>query len=264
MFSPVDNARQEITQAGWVKHLDWETEVDSTNSLARRWLETEEHNSAVPALFVADRQSAGRGRSQNKWWSPDGCLMFTLVIDASQMRAEQKDWPQLALVAGVALARVAATNAPKAEVQLKWPNDLYLNGKKAAGMLIESGPGHHWLVGIGINVNVDFADAAKELQEKATSLHKFAGIGSSVTPASFLIELCSGLQVDLKAWRSGEDAWLDAWRQICLLTGKQVQVQQRHQLLVGLCQGIDAHGQLLLRTESGLETVNSGEILAWQ
>ncbi len=131
-------AIEHLEESGWLQHVQWFTEIDSTNSLARRMLAGRVLR--LPALLAADQQTAGRGRSARAWWSPSGCLMFSLVIGSDHMPADPLAWPQLSLVSGVAAAIAVEREVPDINVQLKWPNDLYVHGRKLAGILVEAVP----------------------------------------------------------------------------------------------------------------------------
>src|SRR5690606_33376107 len=160
---------------GWVQHAQWFEEIDSTNDAARRSLH-ETPSPALPSLFVAHRQNAGRGRGGHPWWSPDGCLMPTPVLPSSTLPVDPSLLSQLALVSGLAVARTAGHSLPEEAIQLKWPNDVYARGRKLAGILIESAalpqqqlPAERaaaWLIGIGLNVHIDWHAAPAEVAHR--------------------------------------------------------------------------------------------------
>ncbi len=261
---PQQTAIDEITRAGWIRELQWRDEVDSTNSVARR-----ASTSCTPTLIVADRQTAGRGRNDRSWWSPDGCLMLTLVVDQSQLPTEALQWSQLALVSGIAVAN-AASHFVNEEVQLKWPNDVYLRGRKLAGILIESAAGSaadnsstRWLIGIGLNVDMNWATAPAEIASKATCLSAVSGI--KIRREVVLVELAKELASCLEGWRNGHLDWGATWSERCLLSGCVVHVRMGPaNEFVGLCEGIDATGRLIVRNESSVQFFAAGEVLAWQ
>lgn len=295
----IERAQHELLDRGWVRHIDWQPEVDSTHEQAKRWLRSLKSPN-LPALFVADVQRAGRGRSGNQWWSPRGCLMMTLSIDGQAIPTEAERWSQLALICGVAVAETIEGWIPHVErrLQLKWPNDVYLAEKKCAGILIESGPGSTWLIGIGINVNVDFSEAPAAISDKATSIHRYLlepyGAGTATSrilpsgpgagsvwvrngdPASqipaghalstegLLVDLVERLRIWIQGWSSGELQWQAAWHQRCLLGGKLVRIRGAGGAeTAGLCEGVDADGRLLVRREQGVCRVHSGEVICW-
>lgn len=266
------SANDEILGRGWVRQIEWFNEIDSTHSAARRSLQ-ENPACELPCLLVAQQQTAGRGRSGRRWWSPDGCLMLTLVLPSQALPEDSNLWSQLALVTGLAVARTVTTSLPNKTVQLKWPNDVYAHGKKLAGILIESANVRRtqldtataacWLVGIGLNVNVDWSDAPREVASKATCLSSLASRPLEVHVV--LVELLDELERVLQSWRLGDASWLSQWRDRCLLTGKVIHVRQPpEQELIGVCEGLDASGRLIVRNEQGVQLLSAGEVLAWQ
>jgi BirA family biotin operon repressor/biotin-[acetyl-CoA-carboxylase] ligase len=146
--------------------------IDSTNAEAIRRAKTGGEEGEV---FIADRQTDGRGRMGRKWDSPEGkniYLSFLLKPKVPPSKA-----PLLTLVAGEAVFETLFPLLPdplKSRFRIKWPNDLYLQDKKVAGILTEAGSSGgeiDWVVvGIGINVNADPSDFSPEVRKIATSL----------------------------------------------------------------------------------------------
>ena len=209
-------ALDELREQGWLRHFEWLPEVDSTNNLAKQWYP--QNATETPALFVADQQTAGRGRSGNSWWSPSGCLMLTLAIPINELPDAPARHPQLALVTGVALAATVDllldnTNAVK--TQLKWPNDAYLDGRKLGGILIEALQSRSqttgFAIGIGINVQIDWNNAPVQLLEKADCLTSVAG--HEIDCETVLVELVQQIREQLAEWRAQPDDWLGKWRE---------------------------------------------------
>ncbi|MEM7560381.1 MAG: hypothetical protein AAF394_14770, partial [Planctomycetota bacterium] len=162
------------------------------------------------------------------------------------------------------LVHLAQEFLSECDPQLKWPNDLYLSDKKCAGILIESAANSSWLIGIGLNVAVDFAEAPSEIQDRATSFQSQAGLEELALP-TVLASLITHLHRTIDSWSSGQDAWQSTWQEHCLLTGKQVLVRPPGgEPIFGVCESIDASGCLLLRTLEGVIRITSGEILDWQ
>lgn len=260
-------ALNELRQAGWLQHIEWLPRVDSTNNLAKQWVA--ERSLESPVLFIADQQTAGRGRSGNEWWSPTGCLMMTLAIPPSEMPVDPRMHPQLAFIAGVALAATADTlleGLDASRIQLKWPNDVYFDGRKLAGILIETLQCRPrttgFAIGIGINTQIDWSKAPTLLRERAVCLSSASG--HAVECETVLLELVQKLREQLHEWREQPEVWMDVWRRRCLLTGCLVRVRiSASRELVGRCDGIDTEGHLLLRTENQLHTLTACEILDW-
>lgn len=266
------SANDEILSHGWVRHIEWFDEIDSTHNAARRSLQ-ETPVCELPCLLVAKQQTAGRGRGGRVWWSPDGCLMLTLVLPSQSLPEDSNLWSQLALITGLAVAQTVTASLPNKAVQLKWPNDVYAHGKKLAGILIESAsvrdaqggaaPVACWLIGIGLNVNVDWSDAPQEVASKATCLSSQASRPIDVHVV--LVELLDELERELLRWRLGDGAWLSQWHERCMLTGKVIHVRQTPEReLIGVCEGLDASGRLIVRNEQGVQFLSAGEVLAWQ
>ena len=264
---------EDLLSQGWLKSCQHFTEIDSTNSVARR-MGSEQSELQFPALLVADRQTQGRGRGGHVWWSPDGCLMLTLVITSEQLPADRSLWSQLALLTGVSAAAAVDTVCPELNVQLKWPNDLYLKGKKLGGILIESFSGERVLssertlfaIGIGINVAMDWQSAPNEVQSRATCLSQ--ATARTIKPEEVLHELVVQLASHINRWKGQPACWFDDWHQRCFLSGRVISVNTLRdsgkQILSGLCEGVAQDGQLLLRTENGvLHSFNAGEVVSW-
>lgn len=263
LVDPQQSAIDEITRAGWIREVQWCDVVDSTNNVARHAANVE-----TPTLIVANRQTAGRGRNARSWWSPNGCLMMTLVIDQTHLPEAVTQWSQLALVCGIAVAN-AASRFVNEVVQLKWPNDVYLRGRKLGGILIESamGPGPHagtrWLVGIGLNVDMDWTTAPPALAHSATCLSAVSG--NKISREVVLVELARELAGCIESWQQQKMPWPALWAERCMLSGRVVHLRSGpDQEFVGLCEGIDANGRLIVRNESSVQFFAAGEVLAWQ
>lgn len=267
-----------LREHSWLKYSHWQAETESTNSLARQ--HATRQPDLLPALFVAQRQTRGRGRGDHVWWSPEGCLMLTVAIPASLLPTDRNQWSKLALLTGVAAAEAIESVCPDLQVQLKWPNDLYLSGRKTGGILIESfAAADHsqvFLVGVGINIAVDWSVAPRELMDKATCL--FSRSGNPVSTSHVLFQLIETLADRLGRWLVDPVNWHQDWVKRCLLTGRAVtiglpnsvtghsaQVGAHANRVSGRCEGITEDGQLLLRTADGrLVAFNVGEVVAFE
>lgn len=210
-----------------------------------------------PFLVVAEVQSAGRGRRGHTWWSEIGGLTFSLVLDeqTSPAGVVGRYTLQVALAVRDALARLL----PQGVLQVKWPNDVILDGKKVAGILLETlaTRPRQIVVGIGINVNNSVTRAPAELATRLTTLSDHAGYLFHLDEVlrEVLQEL---LPIEVHA-RENDD--LPArWRVHCSLTGKHIEVERGATVWNGRCCGIDHDGQLLLDTPSGITRIASGSV----
>ncbi len=217
---------------------------------------------APPALIVATQQTAGRGQRANRWWSDAGSLCATFLFPEKGVSNGKGVSPlflincpdvkiqrltpfcgTVPLRAGLAVAEVVAGALPRARVQVKWPNDVLVNGRKIAGVLCERRRGCD-IIGVGLNVRTHLARSPHEVRHTATSLHRHC----SRPPAreSLLIELARALAYEL--YRPNFIASYTrrhAWR------GKRLRVQTDAGPVEGRCCGIDEEGCLLVQTANG-------------
>jgi BirA family transcriptional regulator, biotin operon repressor / biotin---[acetyl-CoA-carboxylase] ligase len=233
--------------------------TDSTNRVA---MEMAENYAPHGTVVVADAQTAGRGRMGRRWVSPAGKNLYvSLLLRPSVPTA---DAPSLALVAGVALAdAVEAAGVPAA---LKWPNDLYCGGRKAAGILAEmaSDPGgvRHVVIGLGLNVNAVETDFPPDLRGAATSLRICAG--KTFRRVDVLARLLDAFGARYAEFLGGGFSSLrDGWDRRDFLRGRRILLRRQGGERWGTADGLDAAGALRFLPDGGpaVESVHSGEIL---
>ncbi len=255
-------AIQELLDQGWVSKVEWRVDTVSTNDDARAWAEAEmvRAGAIAPALFLADRQSAGRGRGAHRWWSPEGCLMLTLVVPQEQMPNDRTTHAQLALVIGLAIAKTVDQVLGNSVARLKWPNDVYVGNGKVAGTLIESLP-EGWAVGVGLNACMDWSKAPDEIRSRATCLSRVAQ--RAIERESILVELIPQIQIQIAEWNQDSSSWWSDWSSRCLLCGRDIAVQTPLERVSGRCEGVDRNGRLNIRTFGGLQSIIAGEVLHW-
>jgi BirA family biotin operon repressor/biotin-[acetyl-CoA-carboxylase] ligase len=256
--SPFDLSQ--IAAVSGVASLEYQAEVGSTNDWALALAADAERD--WPLLVLTDRQTGGRGRGANLWWSARGSLTFSLVVDAAALPPQR--WPQLALVSGIAVCESLHALFPAGSFGLKWPNDVYLHGRKLCGILVEapSQTGRRIVIGVGINVNNSFAEAPPEVRARGTSLCDVAGgtFDMSETLAAVVQRILQRIDHFTVAPRglAGD------YRHYCLLAGQTVHVQHAQEQLAGRCEGIDEEGALLVTTASGIRRLHSGTVLHWE
>jgi BirA family biotin operon repressor/biotin-[acetyl-CoA-carboxylase] ligase len=245
-----------------VAQIDFHESLGSTNDRA---LEIGASGDVkLPLLVLAERQTAGRGRGANRWLTSGGALTFSLVLEASEELLPMRNRPQVALVAGVAVAEALSNYLSPHLVQLKWPNDVLLGGRKIGGILSESIPGwtNRFVVGIGINVNNRIRGS--ELAGMATSMIDQDGVERGLTSVlmTVLDEFDRGWSELLK---QGFGPAAKDYRERCFLTEKFISVAQHDGSRVGgMCRGIDDYGGLILRTPSGDQALISGSVEEWK
>jgi len=207
---------------------------------------------------LAEAQTAGRGRHGRKWVSPYAASLY-LSMHWS-FTGGYSALGGLSLAIGVAI--VEALNVCGVHgVQLKWPNDIYAQGKKLAGVLIEVegqiGSGCQAIIGVGINVtlpksveNIDqpWIDLA-QLTEQPLDRNMLAG-----TLANELINCLSLFE------KSGLEAFITKWRGLDIYANQAIKLIVGQQTITGIGRGIDASGAILLETEQGVKAYHGGEI----
>jgi BirA family biotin operon repressor/biotin-[acetyl-CoA-carboxylase] ligase len=212
----------------------------------------------APAVVLAGRQTAGRGRGAHAWWSAPGCITVTFVFPVDEHVMPH----QLPLVAGLAVRNAAAELARDDGVQLKWPNDVVYDGLKLAGLLCERVHKADF-VGLGLNVNLDPKDAPRDLRSRVTSLSAVAN--SELDLTAVLTTVARHLHSMVS--RQSDQPFAHVLREYDArhaLVGKNVTVLNGDAAAAvsGRCEGLDEMGRLLLRSRSTLHRVISGHVRA--
>jgi BirA family biotin operon repressor/biotin-[acetyl-CoA-carboxylase] ligase len=217
---------------------------------------------AEGAVVFAEAQTRGRGRLGRRWVSPAGKgLWFSILLRPA---CRPQETTQLTLAAAVALARaVRAQTGLQPEV--KWPNDLLLQGRKFAGILTElSGEQdrvRHVVLGIGLDVNLAASDFPPELRRQATSL--LVELGRPVARAALAVAALRELEAVYQRLQRGDfEALADEWEALCTTLGRQLEIVVGDRRMRGRAEALDADGSLLLRTRYGqLERVTGGDVV---
>jgi BirA family biotin operon repressor/biotin-[acetyl-CoA-carboxylase] ligase len=220
--------------------------TDSTNERARTLA-----GAGAPhgTLVTADEQQAGRGRQGRIWTAPPKSAVLMSVV----LRELSESHALLPFAAALAVCEACECEASSPTCAIKWPNDVQINGKKLAGILIEGRPQEGWAVlGIGLNVFLDTDDFPPELRESATSL--------LIEYAAPEVEVMVDAVVDhLEAWIDvPAEEILAAWRSRDALRGRTVRWASGSQ--EGVAAGVDDSGALVVDTAEGRVTLDAGEV----
>jgi len=230
-------------------------ETDSTNAEARRRAEAGERG---PLWITAKRQTAGRGRRGRAWEGGEGNLAATWLSLTGKPAGEAA---QISFVAALAVFDLAAAYVPAVLASLKWPNDLLIAGRKAAGILVESGPqagGGLWLaVGIGVNL----AEAPVIAARPATAFAEHMRVPPPA-PIDALGVLAEAFRRWLELWeRSGFAPIAEAWTARAHGLGRRCTAQLPAEAVVGIAEGLDGDGALRLRTDAGeIRRITAGDV----
>lgn len=237
------------------KNIIYKEEIDSTNIEIKRQAEA---GALEGTLAVAEFQRQGKGRRGRAWSSPKGSGIWMSFLLRPQLRPENAS--SLTLVAALAVSR-AIEKVAGLSAQIKWPNDLVIGGKKICGILTEMSSEmdfiHYAVVGIGINANI------KEFPEElpyATSL--FIEGGREYNRAELAAVVLKEFESCYQEFLAEEslERLLSDYNSRLVNRGSQVQVIKGDESLSGIARGVNAQGGLLVETESGIETILSGEV----
>jgi BirA family transcriptional regulator, biotin operon repressor / biotin---[acetyl-CoA-carboxylase] ligase len=241
---------------GW--RIDYYDEVGSTQRVAA---ELAEQGVAQGTVVIAEQQTAGRGRMGRQWHSPSGVNLYATTILRPTMPIAEV--PRLSLVAGVAAAEALEMAAPGI-VALKWPNDVWLNGRKAGGIIAEAvTDASHGLqcvlLGVGLNLNLAARDIPVELRDKATSVLVETGYPCDRTAIALtLLQRLNSRYMETE--RRGFAAVRPVWERYSALTGRPVTVVDGDSRITGTVTGIDEDGALMLTTAEGPTRILTGDV----
>lgn len=251
-----DLSQERLDQAvrAWAPAVRYYDEIDSTNRAAMEWAG---EGAPEGCIVIADHQTAGRGRLDRTWFSaPGACLLFSLILRPG-LEVER-----LGLVNLVASASLCSSVRDlELPATIKWPNDLMLRGRKAAGMLAETkvsqGKVEALVLGIGINVNLRARDFPKELRGSATSL------AAAARRTFDRLEILTGFLRRFGPQYAGLSAAraqrvIEIYRPLCETLGRAVRVEMGDRTLEGVAVDVDDTGGLVL--DSG-EVVRIGDVV---
>lgn len=232
-------------------------EIDSTNIRAKQLAK---EGAPHGTLVVADRQCAGKGRRGRSWESPKGCGIYMSVLLRPEFAPDKASMLTLVMAYSV---QKALKNFTGLEMQIKWPNDLVIHGKKVVGILtemsVENGGIEDVVIGVGINVNME--TFPEELLDKATSL--YLECGHRVERRPIVEEIMKQFQQDYDDFLVTEDlSWLRERYNACLVNcGQEVVIHEEKTPYRAQALGINDVGELLVRLEDGtVQAVYAGEV----
>ena len=233
-------------------------ETSSTNDVAEKLARDGVKEGVV---VFAESQTKGRGRLGRKWLSPSRKGLWFSVLLRPDLRPEAAT--HLTVAAATALAR-AVREHTGLKPEIKWPNDILLNGKKVAGVLTELSAEldrvKHVILGIGVDVNLDAGDLPAELRPLASSLKIESGrpVPRAELAASILRELDRDYAL---IGRRQFGKLSDEWESQCVTLGRRVSIRVGDRAIHGRAESLDEDGALLLRTEHGrLERIIGGDV----
>jgi BirA family biotin operon repressor/biotin-[acetyl-CoA-carboxylase] ligase len=222
--------------------------MDTAREEAQAW-------GAEGTVIVADEQTAGRGRLKRTWFAPTGNIAMSVILCP-----QLSELPSLMMLASLAVVH-SIESVTGIKAQIKWPNDVLINGKKVCGILIETNVEKeqvgYAILGIGINVSLRAADIA-EIESTATSLA--AEAGKEISRLTLTRDILSQLDRLYLVLRQGHSPY-EEWRDELVTLGQRVRVKSGEGVQDGVAESVDRDGSLMLRTPDGkLTRVIAGDV----
>jgi BirA family biotin operon repressor/biotin-[acetyl-CoA-carboxylase] ligase len=260
--APLDVARirRDLSARIVGRRIELVPEVGSTNAALR---ELAVAGAPEGTVFLADRQTAARGRGGKPWFSPPGVNLYASVLVRPDLHPAAV--PTLAFATSLAL--VDAVRELGLPVAIKWPNDVLVRRRKVAGALAEAAIRddrvEHAILGVGVNVNVTQAELRAALGESARAATSLAeALGQPVDRSALAAAYLGALDEWLLIQRAqGARPLLQAWRELDIVSGRRVEVRAPAGAIEGRALGVADDGHLRVATHDGrVHTVVTGEI----
>jgi BirA family biotin operon repressor/biotin-[acetyl-CoA-carboxylase] ligase len=253
----IDDLRRACAAVRFGQDIRYFESVSSTNTVAHQ-LALE--GAAEGTVVIAETQSKGRGRLGRTWESPPYRNLYMSLILRPQVSVAHA--PQVGLIAGLAVAETAREWAVDATI--KWPNDVVVGGRKAAGVLTEmeaeNGCVRFVVLGVGVNLNSRPEDFPPDLRDKAIAMCSAAD--APIDRVGFAARLLSQLEQRYGLFlREGFAAIRPLWEGLSCLTGRHVRIEGGGEQCAGVVIGLDADGALRVLRANGEETrVVAGDV----
>ena len=248
----IDAARATPSSGRW--RVEVVPEAGSTNAEVAERFRAGEGEGLV---LVAEHQTHGRGRLGREWVTPARSSLTASFLVVPESVAPAR-WPWLPLVTGVAAAR-AVRRVAAVEAELKWPNDVLVDGLKVGGILLERVDRPDGTAAAVIGVGLNCSQAAEELPFPETTSLGLAS-GGTVDRTALLAALVEELAACLHRWAAGEDLRPD-YLELCTTLGREVRVAVPGGEVVGTAADVDGAGRLVVRTETGEDHLGAGDVL---
>ncbi|MEA1939405.1 MAG: biotin--[acetyl-CoA-carboxylase] ligase [Candidatus Caldatribacteriota bacterium] len=236
-------------------------ELESTNITAKEKALSVKQKTDEGTIIIAEKQIGGKGRLGRKWFSPTGGIWLSILL---YPQLSPSYIPRITLITAVAVVK-AIEKSIQIKSQIKWPNDILINGKKVCGILTEMSAELdliNWvIVGIGLNANINQEEFPEELKNESISLKKVLGEEiSRVKLVQIFLEEFEKYYEMLK--RKESILILNEWKMYSHTLGKKIKVNIGEKVIVGKAIDINEKGALILKKEDGnLAEIISGTII---
>ena len=243
------------------KRVYYFEEIDSTQNFAQNIAADKKENGTI---IIAEKQTSGRGRLDRKWTSPKGGIWFSLIIHP---KFDVSSSTLIPILSAVALSK-SIKSVLDIETEVKWPNDITMNGKKVAGVLVDASfqtnSIDYLILGIGINFDID----TKKLEKRLTKTPNFYGIDSlrgkedKTPPKKLLKEFLLQFEKNLFQLDKGEKSKIiKEWTKRAAGIGKKITINTSNGKISGISQGIDNDGALKIKTKNEIKKIYVGDVV---
>jgi len=243
------------------KRVYYFEEIDSTQNFAQQIALDKKEDGTI---IIAERQTAGRGRLERKWTSPKGGIWFSVIIHPKFDISTSTLVP----IAGAVALSKSIKSILNIDVSVKWPNDITMDGKKVAGMLVDASIQanniDYLILGIGINFDID----SKKLEKRLSKSSNFYGVNSlrkkddDTPPKSLLKEFLVQFEKILSQLNKGEKSKIvKEWMKRTENLNKKIIINTSEGKVSGTFQGIDIDGALKLKTNNGMKKIFVGDVI---
>lgn len=230
-------------------------EIDSTNSYLMDKSNGQNKNGTV---VLAEKQTKGRGRKDRTWYSsPESNLTFSVLLTKDSHIFKNINLINFAASLSVA---VSIENLFQIRTNLKWPNDVLINGKKTSGILIESSSQGSKIdrVVVGIGINVNQTSFQGQFNFPPTSIRN--EIGKQIEREKFLAEILNNFEVYLERIKTDKKGLMEDWKSRCKMIGERISIIEEDKEIFGIFEDVDDEGFLLLKTKDKIERMHFGDV----
>lgn len=252
-------------------HIEVHSQIHSTNDRAIELLRQTALNS--PAVIIAESQTKGRGQRNRNWWSGVGSLTFSYVTSTAKKKPEnQPTAPSglISLASALAVSNALQSIEPTQKFEIKWPNDVMLDQRKIAGILVESistDTNQFLVIGIGANINNSNMPALHDMDDRRAPKEKTAATslaqvsGESFPLSGTLIKILNELKKQISIANDSPLEIVDRFNQVLMWRERVILVTSPSgATLTGTCLGISSDGGLRVKTKNQVEIIHSGSV----
>ena len=240
------------------RNFIYSEEVDSTNSVL---INKANKFNTDGTVILAEKQSKGRGRKERVWYSAkEQNLTFSILLTSKKLLSKNLNLLNFAASLSVALS---IEKLYQLKSELKWPNDVLINGKKICGILLESTSQgtkiDRLVIGIGLNVNQTLFQG--NFNAEPTSI-KLETDGININREILLAELLNTFEEVIEKIPISPETILKDWKERCTLIGDKISITENDSVKYGIFEDIDSEGYLLLRVKDKIERIHFGDVSA--